>query len=69
MADTDWRGVGGEDTDVDRAGNLVLAGRSRRLLFSLLRPHRRRTVLAMAIIFLDNLARWRDGRAMNNLAP
>ncbi|MDQ1180999.1 MULTISPECIES: ABC transporter ATP-binding protein [unclassified Rhodococcus (in: high G+C Gram-positive bacteria)] len=56
MADTDWRGVGGEDTDVDRAGNLVLAGRSRRLLFSLLRPHRRRTVLAMAIIFLDNLA-------------
>jgi ATP-binding cassette subfamily B protein len=56
VADTDWRGVGGEDTDVDRAGNLVLAGRSRRLLFSLLRPHRRRTVLAMAIIFLDNLA-------------
>ena len=56
MADTDWRGVGGEDTDVDRAGNLVLAGRSRRLLFSLLHPHRRRTVLAMAIIFLDNLA-------------
>ncbi|MBY6677845.1 ABC transporter ATP-binding protein [Rhodococcus sp. BP-332] len=56
MADTDWRGVGGEDTDVDRAGNLVLAGRSRRLLLSLLRPHRRRTVLAMAIIFLDNLA-------------
>ncbi|MBY6684131.1 ABC transporter ATP-binding protein [Rhodococcus sp. BP-149] len=56
MADTDWRGVGGEDTAVDRAGNLVLAGRSRRLLFSLLRPHRRRTVLAMAIIFLDNLA-------------
>ncbi|MBY6680749.1 ABC transporter ATP-binding protein [Rhodococcus sp. BP-316] len=56
MADTDWRGVGGEDTDVDRAGNLVLAGRSRRLLLSLLRPHRRRTVLAIAIIFLDNLA-------------
>ncbi|KIQ10171.1 ABC transporter ATP-binding protein [Rhodococcus sp. MEB064] len=56
MADTDWRGVGGEDSDVDRAGNLVLADRSRRLLFSLLRPHRRRTALTLAIIFLDNLA-------------
>lgn len=58
MADpqTDWRGVGGEEADIDRTGNLVLAGRSRALLLSLLRPHRARTAVALAIIFLDNLA-------------
>ncbi|MGA9869984.1 MAG: ABC transporter ATP-binding protein [Rhodococcus sp. (in: high G+C Gram-positive bacteria)] len=60
MADTDteknWRGVGNEDSDVDSTGNLVLAGRSRRLLMSLVRPYKKQALLALAIILVDNLA-------------
>jgi ATP-binding cassette subfamily B protein len=52
----DWRGVGNEDSDVDQVGNLILAGRSRRLLFSLVRPYRKQALLALAIILIDNLA-------------
>lgn len=52
----DWRGVGGEDADVDATGNLVLAGRSRRLLASLVRPHKKQALLSVAIIMLDNIA-------------
>ncbi|WGW12829.1 ABC transporter ATP-binding protein [Saxibacter everestensis] len=53
---SDWRGVGNEDAEVTTSGNLALAARSRRLLKSLLRPYRKRSVLALAIIILDNLA-------------
>nr|WP_296764913.1 ABC transporter ATP-binding protein [Rhodococcus sp. (in: high G+C Gram-positive bacteria)] len=60
MADTtsekDWRGIGNEDSDVDRTGNLVLAGRSRRLLASLVRPYKKQALLALAIILVDNIA-------------
>ncbi len=57
QADVDkWRGVANEDKEVTHEGNLVLASRSRRLLFSLLRPYRRLTAAALTIIVLDNLA-------------
>ncbi|WP_072802797.1 ABC transporter ATP-binding protein [Rhodococcoides yunnanense] len=51
-----WRGVGNEDSDIDSAGNLILAGRSRRLLMSLVRPYKKQALLALAIIVLDNIA-------------
>ncbi|MGB2949032.1 MAG: ABC transporter ATP-binding protein [Rhodococcus sp. (in: high G+C Gram-positive bacteria)] len=54
--ETDWRGTGNEESNVDRIGNLVLAGRSRRLLASLVRPHRKQALLALAIILVDNIA-------------
>ncbi|RRQ27810.1 ABC transporter ATP-binding protein [Rhodococcus sp. Eu-32] len=53
--DKDWRGVGNEESDVDSTGNLILAGRSRRLLMSLVRPYRTQALLAIAIILVDNL--------------
>ncbi|MDJ0394750.1 ABC transporter ATP-binding protein [Rhodococcus sp. G-MC3] len=57
MADqTDWRGTGNEDSTVDSSGNTILAGRSRRLLISLIRPYRKQALLALAIIIVDNLA-------------
>ncbi len=52
----EWHGVGNEDSDVDSAGNLILAGRARRLLMSLVRPYKKQTLLALAIILVDNLA-------------
>ena len=56
QGEKDWRGVGNEESDVDSTGNLVLAGRSRRLLFSLVRPYKKQALLALAIIIVDNLA-------------
>lgn len=56
VAEKDWRGVGNEDSTVDSTGNLILAGRSRRLLMSLVRPYRKQALLALAIILVDNLA-------------
>ncbi len=52
----DWRGVGNEDSNIDATGNLVLAGRSRRLLMSLIRPYRKQALLAIAVILVDNIA-------------
>lgn len=52
----DWRGVGNEDSAVDSTGNLILAGRSRKLLLSLVRPYKKQALLALAIIVVDNLA-------------
>jgi ATP-binding cassette subfamily B protein len=49
-----WRGVKAEDDVVTATGNLALAGRSRRLLWSLVRPYRRQLSLALALIVLDN---------------
>lgn len=54
--ETEWHGVGNEDSDVDSAGNLILAERSRRLLMSLVRPHTKQVLLALAIILVDNAA-------------
>ncbi|MGW4717956.1 ABC transporter ATP-binding protein [Nocardia sp. NPDC004260] len=53
----DWRGIAGEDKEVTETGNLVLAGRSRRLLLDLVRPYRKLTGLALALIVLDNIAK------------
>ena len=55
-SDADWRGVGNEESHVDDTGNLVLAGRSRRLLMALVRPQKKQALLAIAIILLDNVA-------------
>lgn len=49
-----WRGVAKEDDVVDDTGGLVLAQRSRRLLFSLLRPYRRMALGALILIIADN---------------
>ncbi|OZC84823.1 ABC transporter [Rhodococcus sp. 06-412-2C] len=51
----DWRGVGGEESEVDATGNLVLAGRSRRLLASLVRPYKKQALLSFLIILVDNI--------------
>ncbi|WP_084508354.1 ABC transporter ATP-binding protein [Nocardia pseudovaccinii] len=52
----DWRGIANEDKTVTETGNLVLAGRSRRLLLSLVRPYRKLAVFALLLIVLDNAA-------------
>ncbi|MFI6779094.1 ABC transporter ATP-binding protein [Nocardia sp. NPDC050412] len=52
----DWRGIANEDKTVTETGNLVLAGRSRRLLLSLARPYRKLAVFALLLIVLDNAA-------------
>ncbi|WP_084466389.1 ABC transporter ATP-binding protein [Nocardia arthritidis] len=56
-AAADWRGIAGEDKAVTETGNLVLAGRSRRLLLDLVKPYRKLTALALALIVLDNVAK------------
>ncbi|WP_159844613.1 ABC transporter ATP-binding protein [Nocardia sp. CY41] len=53
----DWRGIAGEDKEVTETGNLVLAGRSRRLLLELVKPYRKLTALALVLIVLDNVAK------------
>ncbi|MFG3616095.1 ABC transporter ATP-binding protein [Nocardia sp. NPDC047654] len=53
----DWRGIAGEDKAVTETGNLVLAGRSRRLLLDLIKPYRKLTALALVLIVLDNVAK------------
>lgn len=53
----DWRGIAGEDKEVTETGNLVLAGRSRRLLLDLIKPYRKLTALALVLIVLDNVAK------------
>lgn len=52
----DWRGIASEDKEVTQAGNLVLAGRSRRLLLDLVRPYRKLAALALVLIVVDNAA-------------
>ncbi|MGQ4598698.1 ABC transporter transmembrane domain-containing protein [Nocardia sp. R6R-6] len=52
----DWRGIANEDKEITETGNLVLAGRSRRLLLDLLRPYRRPAALALVLIVVDNAA-------------
>ncbi len=53
-----WRGVGAEQTDdLPQAATLFLRVRSRRLLGSLLRPHRVQVILLLALVVAENLAR------------
>ncbi|MFD6401571.1 ABC transporter ATP-binding protein [Nocardia sp. NPDC060249] len=53
----DWRGIAKEDDTVTGTGNLVLAGRSRRLLLDLVRPYRKQAILTFVLILLDNAAK------------
>ncbi len=54
---TDWRGVAAErDDDVSAETSLLLRARSRRLLGSLLTPHRRRLWVLLAVVLLENAA-------------
>ena len=55
---TDWRGVAAEDEDdiPDRV-SLLLKERSRRLLGSLLRPHKRSLVWLMVVVLIENATR------------
>ncbi|MGH7666884.1 MAG: ABC transporter ATP-binding protein [Candidatus Dormibacteria bacterium] len=53
-----WRGVAGEEVDeVGHSASLFLRARSRRLLGSLLRPHRRAVWLVLGLVLLENLGR------------
>ncbi|WP_194825439.1 ABC transporter ATP-binding protein [Nocardia sp. XZ_19_231] len=53
----DWRGIAKEDDTVTGTGNLVLAGRSRRLLLDLVRPYRKQAIGTFVLILLDNAAK------------
>jgi ATP-binding cassette, subfamily B, bacterial len=55
MQDQDWRGVAAEDVDElpERMG-IVLRARSRRLLASLLRPHRRALWFLVVVVLIQN---------------
>ncbi|WP_446223903.1 ABC transporter ATP-binding protein [Nocardia sp. IBHARD005] len=53
----DWRGIAKEDDTVTGTGNLVLAGRSRRLLLDLVRPYRKQAIATFVLILLDNAAK------------
>ena len=54
----DWRGVAAEDRDdLSEQVGLLLRDRSRRLLSSLLRPHRKALYFALAVVVLENAAR------------
>ncbi|HVX45600.1 MAG TPA: ABC transporter transmembrane domain-containing protein, partial [Mycobacteriales bacterium] len=51
-----WRGVAAEQRDdLDVKTGILLRGRSRRLLKTLVRPHKRGLWLAVVIVLLDNL--------------
>lgn len=51
----DWRGIANEDAEITETANLVLAARSRRLLLDLVRPYRRRAIVVLLLIVVDNL--------------
>lgn len=53
----DWRGIAKEDDTVTGTGNLVLAGRSRKLLIDLVRPYRKQAIGTFVLILLDNAAK------------
>ncbi|WP_084465516.1 ABC transporter ATP-binding protein [Nocardia salmonicida] len=53
----DWRGIAKEDDTVTGTGNLVLAGRSRRLLLDLVRPYHKQAIGTFVLILLDNAAK------------
>ncbi|MET0862971.1 MAG: ABC transporter ATP-binding protein [Nakamurella sp.] len=56
-ADDAWRGVAAEDTeDISHSVGIKLQARSRRLLGSLIRPHRWWALLAAAVVVISELA-------------
>ncbi|HEY0805696.1 MAG TPA: ABC transporter ATP-binding protein [Pseudonocardiaceae bacterium] len=57
LAEDEWRGVAAEDLDeLTAAIGLKLQARSRRLLGSLLRPHRRAVALSLLLVIGENAA-------------
>ena len=55
---SDWRGVAAESLDdVSETTSLILRDRSRRLLGSLLRPHKKALVFVLAVVLVENAAR------------
>ncbi len=55
---SDWRGVAAESMDdVPQKTSLLLRDRSRRLLGSLLRPHRRVLAVVLGVVLVENAAR------------
>jgi ABC-type multidrug transport system fused ATPase/permease subunit len=55
---SDWRGVAAESLDdVSEKTSLILRDRSRRLLGSLLRPHKRALQFVLLIVLVENAAR------------
>src|SRR3954453_19106777 len=56
-ADDSWRGVASEDTaDISAEVGIRLQARSRRLMGSLLRPHRRLALLTSVVVIISELA-------------
>jgi ABC-type multidrug transport system fused ATPase/permease subunit len=69
-----WRGVAAEEADEVTAGlAALLRERSRRLLASLLRPHRRAVITTISLIVVESLAAlagpWLVGLAIDNGLP
>lgn len=56
VQESDWRGVAAEEGEQTDAVNLALAARSRRLLWSLIRPYRVSALAALVLIVVDNAA-------------
>jgi ATP-binding cassette, subfamily B, bacterial len=57
VEEQDWRGVAAEDVDeLPEKISIVLRARSRRLLGSLLRPHRKALWVALVLVLLQNAA-------------
>lgn len=52
-APTDWRGVAAENTEITERVGILLRDRSRRLLRSLLRPHKRSLWLVFAVVLVQ----------------
>ena len=56
-SDTSWRGISDEQSDVTTVDmHDLVAGRSRRLLGSLLRPHKRAVWIAVVLLLVQNAA-------------
>ncbi|MCM6778522.1 ABC transporter ATP-binding protein/permease [Nocardia sp. CDC159] len=55
-AEEEWRGVAAEESEATDAVNLALAARSRRLLWSLVRPYRMAALWSLVLIVIDNAA-------------
>ena len=55
---SDWRGVAAESMEeVSDKTSLILRDRSRRLLGSLLRPHKKALLIVLAVVLVENAAR------------
>ena len=55
LEEQDWRGVAAEDVDeLPERMSIVLRARSRRLLASLLRPHRRMLWFLVVVVLIQN---------------